>query len=78
MGRRRVRSHWKRRRAAIKAWNIRIRNEGIRQVSKSILNIIGPLGRLEVTKDLVIGSIKVVKPEVYRKNKVLKYIDKKL
>lgn len=78
MDKRRIRKRSCRRRAANKACNTRIRNEGIKQVSKSLLNIIGPLGRFEVAKDLVIGSIKAVEPEMYRKNEVLKYIDKEL
>jgi len=78
MGRRRVRSHWKRRRAAIKAWNTRIRREGLRKLFNTVLSTINLYNKLKTIKDITINTVKILKPEVYRKSRVLKYIDKKL
>jgi len=79
MGRRRVRrGYWKRGRAAIKAWNTRIRREGLRKLFGTVLGTINLYNKLKTIKDITINVIKIVKPEAYRKSKVLKYIDKKL
>ena len=79
MGRRRVRrGYWKRRRAAIKAWNTRIRREGLRKLFNTVLSTINLYNKLKTIKDITINTVKILKPEVYRKSRVLKYIDKKL
>jgi len=79
MGRRRVRrGYWKRRRAAIKTWNTRIRREGLRKLFNTVLSTINLYNKLKTIKDITINTVKILKPEVYRKSRVLKYIDKKL
>jgi len=64
--------------AARRAWNTRIRNEGKRQIARTLIGTINPINKVRTAKNLAIGMIKITKPETYRKTKILKKIDKML
>ena len=64
--------------AAHKAWDTRIRNEGKRQIAKTLIGAINPINKIRTAKNLAIGIIKIAKPRTYRKTKILKKLDKPL
>jgi hypothetical protein len=80
-GRSHRRSHRSRKlrsQAARKAWRTRTRNEGIRQVVNTAISKAPPIAVVKTIKDITIGTLKIVKPDAYRKHKLLKKIDRAL
>ena len=83
MGRKRERSYRRdsgrvRSQAAKKAWLTRTRKEGVRQLVNATLSKINVIYIVKTAKDITIGTLKVLKPDVYRKHKLLKKMDKAL
>ena len=70
---RRVRSQ-----AAKKAWLTRTRNEGVRQLVNVAVSKMNVIDLAKTAKDITMGVLKILKPDVYRKHKLLKKIDKSL
>ena len=63
--------------SAKKGWNTRTRRQGISQVGKAVIGRSSPLlSTLRFVKDFTIGTYKVTSPRNYRRNKMLKKVDK--
>ena len=66
----------RRRRAAQKAWDTRIRKQGTRQLINISLGFVNPVNKARTAKNVSLGLIKVARPRLYRKSKMLKTLDK--
>ena len=63
--------------AAKKGWITRTRKEGTRKLTNTVLGLAcGPINKAKTIKDVVVSTIKVIKPDLYMKSRILKKLDK--
>ena len=63
-------------RAARKAWDTRIRRQGVRQVTKAIIKRNPTISAISFTKTVACGTMKAIKPRGFRNSKLAKTIDR--
>lgn len=74
---RRRRSRRKSSAAARKGWNTRTRRQGLRQVGKAVIGRSNPaISTFRFLKETSIGAYKIATPSGYRRNRIVKEIDK--